>query len=146
MSIRLHALKHSQRVAITAARLGNIRRFLSTKLNAILESVQAAGTPSKLIQLRHIGQNAQRWFVLAAPVKLLGLLEKATPAIALSKADDDEISQSGIDELLDDDDEIWEDFSDDEPLEDILDDESAGHLLMRFEEKHALDDSVDDSN
>ncbi|RSL40342.1 hypothetical protein CEP53_013421 [Fusarium sp. AF-6] len=69
--------------------------------------------------------------------KLLGLLEKATPAIALSKADDDEISQSGIDELLDDDDEIWEDFSDDEPLEDILDDESAGHLLMRFEEKEA---------
>jgi hypothetical protein len=37
---------------------------------------------------------------------------------------------------LDDDEEIWEDFSDDEPLEDILDDESAGDLLMRFEEKH----------
>lgn len=78
--------------------------------------------------------------------KLLSLLEKATPAIALSKADDNEISQSGINELLDDDDEIWEDFSDDEPLEDILDDESAGDLLMRFEEKHTLDDSVDDSN
>lgn len=62
------------------------------------------------------------------------------------QSDDDEISQSGIDELLYDDDEIWEDFSNDEPLEDILDDESAGHLLMRFEEKHALDDSVDDSN
>ncbi|ENH64534.1 hypothetical protein FOC1_g10013806 [Fusarium oxysporum f. sp. cubense race 1] len=78
--------------------------------------------------------------------KLLGLLEKATPAIALRKANDDEISQSGIDELLDDDEEIWEDFSDDEPLEDILDDESAGDLFMRFEEKHTLDNSVDGSN
>ncbi|OAA41622.1 hypothetical protein ISF_09768 [Cordyceps fumosorosea ARSEF 2679] len=77
--------------------------------------------------------------------KLLGLLEKVTPAIALSKADDDEVSPSGIDELLDDDEEIWEDFSVDEPLEDILDDKSAGDLLMRFEEKHTLDDSVDDS-
>lgn len=48
-------------------------------------------------------------------------------------------------ELLDDD-EIWEDFSDDEPLEDILDDDPAGDLFMRFEEKHTLDDSVDDSN
>lgn len=74
------------------------------------------------------------------------LLEKATPAIALRKANDDEISQSGIDELLDDDEEIWEDFSDDEPLEDILDDESAGDLFMRFEEKHTLDNSVDGSN
>ncbi|TXC08980.1 hypothetical protein FocTR4_00005348 [Fusarium oxysporum f. sp. cubense] len=69
--------------------------------------------------------------------KLLGLLEKATPAIALRKANDDEISQSGIDELLDDDEEIWEDFSDDE---------SAGDLFMRFEEKHTLDNSVDGSN
>ncbi|EXL61876.1 hypothetical protein FOCG_00787 [Fusarium oxysporum f. sp. radicis-lycopersici 26381] len=78
--------------------------------------------------------------------KLLGLLEKATPAIALRKANDDEISQSGIDELLDDAEEIWEDFSDDEPLEDILDDESAGDLFMRFEEKHTLNNSVDGSN
>lgn len=78
--------------------------------------------------------------------KLLSLLEKATPAIPLSKADDNEISQSGINELLDDDEETWEDFSDDEPLEDILDDEYAGYLLMRFEGKHTLDDSVDDSN
>ena len=48
--------------------------------------------------------------------------------------------------LLDDDEEIWEDFSDDEPLEDILDDESAGDLFMRFEEKHTLNNSVDGSN
>ncbi|KAJ0147354.1 hypothetical protein HZ326_10016 [Fusarium oxysporum f. sp. albedinis] len=64
--------------------------------------------------------------------KLLGLLEKATPAIALRKANDDEISQK--------------DFSNDKPLEDILNDESAGDLFMRFEEKHTLDNSVDGSN
>ncbi|WQF85094.1 hypothetical protein CDEST_10108 [Colletotrichum destructivum] len=77
--------------------------------------------------------------------KLLSLLEKATAAIPLSKADDNAISQSGINELLDDE-ETWEDFSDDEPLEDILDGEHAGDLLMRFEEKHTLDDSVVDSS
>ncbi|KAM0489753.1 hypothetical protein ACHAP8_012255 [Fusarium lateritium] len=47
------------------------------------------------------------------------LLEKATPAIALSKADDNEISQSDIDEFLHDNEEIWEDFSDDEPAGDL---------------------------
>jgi hypothetical protein len=34
-------------------------------------------------------------------LELLNILEKATPAIPLSKADDNEISQSGISELLD---------------------------------------------
>jgi len=32
------------------------------------------------------------------------------------------------------------------PLEDILDNGYAGDLLLRFEEKHTLDDSVDDSS
>lgn len=64
--------------------------------------------------------------------KLLGLLEKATPAIAPSKDNDNEISQSGINELLNDEEEIWEDFSDDESLEDILDDEFAGGSLVEI--------------
>lgn len=67
--------------------------------------------------------------------KLLGLVEKATPAIASSEVvDDDEISQSGIDKLLDDD---------DESLEDIPDDESAEDLSMRLEQKNLLDDPMD---
>jgi hypothetical protein len=58
--------------------------------------------------------------------KLLGLLEKATPAIASSEVvDDNEISQSGIDKLLDDD------------------DESAEDLSMRLEQKNLLDDPMD---
>ncbi|KAI8630280.1 hypothetical protein F5Y19DRAFT_464139 [Xylariaceae sp. FL1651] len=57
--------------------------------------------------------------------KLLGLLEKATPTIALSEVvDDNKISQSGIDKFLDDD---------DESLEDIPDDESAADLSIRLE-------------
>ncbi|KAI0973126.1 hypothetical protein F4678DRAFT_459979 [Xylaria arbuscula] len=67
--------------------------------------------------------------------KLLGLLEKATPAISLSEVvDDNEISQSGIDKLLDDH---------DESLEDIPDDESAGDLSIRLEQKNLLDDLMD---
>ena len=84
---------------------------------------------------------------------MLGLLEKATPAIALSElVDDNEISQSGIDKLLDDDDEVLEDIpdddflediSDDESLEDIPDDESAGDLSIRLEQKNLLDNPMD---
>ncbi|KAI1332068.1 hypothetical protein F5Y16DRAFT_421368 [Xylariaceae sp. FL0255] len=67
--------------------------------------------------------------------KLFDLLEKATPAIALSEVvDDNEISQSGIDKLLDDD---------DESLEDIPDDESAEDLSIRLEQKNLLDDPMD---
>ncbi|KAI9171599.1 hypothetical protein HJFPF1_01085 [Paramyrothecium foliicola] len=77
--------------------------------------------------------------------KLLSLLEKATPPIALSKADNNEISQSRIDEPLDHE-STWGDSSDDEPLENTLDDQSARDISMRFEETHTLNDSVDDSN
>lgn len=67
--------------------------------------------------------------------KLLGLFEKATPAIALSEVvDDNEISQSSIDKLLDDD---------DESLEDIPNDESAGDPSIRLEQKNILDDPMD---
>ena len=55
----------------------------------------------------------------------LALSKRASP-IAFSKTNDNEISHSGIHELLDDDEEIWEDFSNDEPLEDILNNESMG--------------------
>lgn len=76
--------------------------------------------------------------------KLLSLLEKATPAIASSEVvDDNEISQSGIDKLLDDDEEVLEDIPDDESLEDIPDDESAGDLSIRLEQKNLLDDPMD---
>ncbi|EWY98467.1 hypothetical protein FOYG_02948 [Fusarium oxysporum NRRL 32931] len=102
----------------------------------------------RVIQRLQPGREEDRMIGLTchAIADLIRKYINATPAIALRKANDDEISQSGIDELLDDDEEIWEDFSDDEPLEDILDDESAGDLFMRFEEKHTLDNSVDGSN
>ena len=51
------------------------------------------------------------------------LLEKATPDIALSKANDNEISQSGIDKFLDEEEEV---------LEDNSDNESAGGLSFRL--------------
>lgn len=54
------------------------------------------------------------------------VLSKRPSPIAFRKTNDNGISESGIHELLDDYEVIWEDFSNDEPLKDILNNESAG--------------------
>lgn len=88
--------------------------------------------PGKIDSHSSADRGAKVWELDAE--KLFGLLEKATPAIASSEVgDDNEISQSGIDKLLDDD---------DESLEDIPDDESAEDLSMRLEQKNLLDDPM----
>lgn len=64
--------------------------------------------------------------------KLLWPSRARDPRYCLKRSrHDNEISQSGIDMLLDDDEEV---------LEDISDDVSAGDLSVRLEQKNVLDD------
>ena len=98
--------------------------------------------PGKIDSHFSADRGAKGWELDAE--KLLGLLEKATPAIASSEiVDDNEISQSGIDKLLDEDEEVLEDIPDNESLEDIPNDGAEGDLSIILEQKNLLDDLMD---
>ncbi|KAF9780702.1 hypothetical protein IL306_014995 [Fusarium sp. DS 682] len=74
-----------------------------------------------------------RPFLLEAE-KLLDLLEEATSSIASSEVvEDDESSQSNIDELLDEDEKILGDTPDDESVED---------LSIKLEEENLFEDHL----
>lgn len=85
------------------------------------------------------GAGAKGWELDAE--KLLGLLEEATSGIASSEVvDDDENSQSNMDELLDEDDELLDE--DEEFWGDILGDESEDELSIDLEEENLSEDHL----